>query len=208
MGAPKLAGAVLPLLLIGCASAPPAPRHVDLSGQCATSLEALVPALLVPAVAPEGKKLKAPPLTDFASLGQCVETASGRVPTTIWKLHEAPLPSMARLEIIANNAATLAAAVTLLDEDYQAVRRHGFDEFSRRGYSYTLDVFLNPKDSNVRYLLLTPDDAWVGKQDETIVGITNTVYLGGGATFNVGSEGKSVRQLTSTGQLRIQLLPQ
>lgn len=199
--------AALPLFLAACASVPEAPNRVNLQGQCAPSLAALQPTPLTASIAAEGKKVKAAALTDFAALGQCVEDEKGRVATIMWKLQDVPLPSLVRLEIIANDAATLAAGMALLDERHRVVRRHGFHEFSRRGSSFTLDVFLNPSDHGVRYLVLTPDPDWVGKQDETISGITNTVYLAYGAIYNYGTEGKSVRQLSDAGQLRIQILP-
>jgi hypothetical protein len=201
----KLGSLLLPLLLAACASVPP-PRHVDLSGQCAPGLSTVQAIPLTLIAAKEGKKRKPPPLTDFANFGQCVQNESGRVAVILWKLQDAPLPVMARIEIVANNAATLAAGVTLLDSHYRLVRQHGFNEFVRRGQSFTLDVFLNPADTNVSYILLTPDAAWVGKQDETIVGLTNTIMIGT-APFNMGSEGKSIRQLSDTGQLRIELQP-
>lgn len=203
----RAGAALIPLLLVACASVPKAPNRVNLQGQCAPSLAALQPTPLGASIAPEGKKVKPAALTDFAALGQCVEDEKGRVATIMWKLQEVPLPSMVRLEIIANDAATLAAGMALLDAQHQVVRRHGFNEFARRGRSFTLDMFLNPSDDGVRYLVLTPDPDWVGKQDETISGITNTVYLAYGAVYNYGTEGKSIRQLSDAGQLRIQILP-
>lgn len=204
----RAAGYVLAVgLLGGCGTAPP-PRHVALDdAQCATSILALRPHALRPAAL---DRRKPAPLMDFADVGQCLATATGRVATALFDVRMVAPPAQASITIVANSAATLATAVTLLDSQRQPIRRIGFSQFVRRGDTFTLDVFVNRSDRDAAYLLLTPDSAWVGKSDLSRAGGVSTVMIPVGlgfAAFNNGFEAQRSRALTDAGKLRIELTP-
>jgi hypothetical protein len=191
-------------LLGGCASSQP-PRRVDLAAQCAISITALQAHPLALPVAEAGKP---PPFTDFADVGECLQTDTGKVATALFGLPDMARPAQVTLTIQANAAATLATAVTLLDADRQPLQRHGFDAFVRRGHTFTLDMFLNDADHKIAYLLLTPDAAWVGKADESTRGGTSTMVIPVGlafVAFNTGYEARSRRELTDAGSIRIEI---
>lgn len=203
----RLAPLVATLLLPACATAPPLPR-VDLSNDCATSLAALQ-ALPLPAAMPIKDAGKASVNVVFPEVAHCVEIDSGRTAAAIWSLQDAPLPSIIRIEALASDAATLAPRAVLLDADFRPLYERGFDAFSRRGHAFTLDLFLNPGNTPARYLLLTPDAQWVGRQDTIISGQTQStaILVGTSAVpYHYGTERTSVRHLADTGRLRIGLL--
>jgi hypothetical protein len=184
-------------LLGGCVTQAP-PRHVALDdAPCVRTIQALqVHPLPVTA---ERTKV---PFMDFADVGQCLLTNSGKITTALFDLRMVRPPARAGITIQANSAATLATAVTLLDSHREPIRRIGFSEFARRGDTFTLDVFVNVSDHDAAYLLLTPDGAWVGKSDVSMRGESSV------GTFRYGFETLSTRHLTDAGKLRIELTPQ
>jgi hypothetical protein len=177
---------------------------------CASDITSMTAQTLRPVETPtDGKKPKSAPFIDFASIGQCISTGSGKIAAALFRLEDVQPPAQVSLTISARPTATLAAAVTLLDSHHQPLRRYGFEKFSRRGTSYTLDVFINADDADVAYLLLSPDAAWVGKEDSGIHSGTNT-YTSSGPVFfsyNVGYEEKVNRQLTDAGSLQLEVKP-
>ena len=196
--------------LCACAGQPRPVARVDMQQACAADITTMSAHPLRPAPAsPEGKQAKPPPMMDFASIGQCVATPSGRIPAALFKLEGARLPVQISLGIAADADATLAAAATLLDSHHQPIRRYGFDRFSRRGIAYTIDIFVNETDADATYLLLSPDATWVGKQDVGLRAGTNT-YASYGPVFfsySVGYEETMNRQLTDAGRLQIEIKP-
>ena len=155
-----------------------------------------------------GETPKATPAMDFADVGQCVATPSGKIAAALFKFEDVRPPLQVSLTITAESTATLAAAATLLDERFQPVRRYDFDRFSRRGNTYTLDIFVNADDPTPAYLLLSPDAAWVGKEDAGIRAGSTTYASYGPALFfayHVGYEVTTNRQLTDAGRLQIEV---
>lgn len=199
----------LALALCSCATTRSIER-VDLDQGCATDITGMSAHSLQPVVqSADGAKAEAPPTLDFADIGQCVMTPAGKIPAALFKLGDSPLPAQISLAISADADATLAAAATLLDGRHQPIRRYGFDRFSRRGATFTIDIFVNPSDSDATYLLLAPDAAWVGKEDVSIRAGTNT-YSGAAPVFfvyNVGYEAQMKRQFTDAGRLQIEIKP-
>ena len=199
---------VLALSLGACASQPRPVSRVDMQQACASDITAMSAQPLRPAPAPaDGKQAKPPPMIDFASFGQCVATPAGRVAAALFKLEDVRLPAQISLGIAADADATLAAAATLLDSRHQPIRRYGYDRFSRRGTAYTIDIFVNEADADATYLLLSPDAAWVGKEDAGIRAGTNTYSSAGPVFFaySVGYEETMNRQLTDAGRLQIEI---
>lgn len=187
-----------------CASAAP-PRKVVLGETCRHSVDAL-DARLLPSLPPGQRG----PQMDFADIAQCVLADGTRVPAALFDLRPVSPPMRASVTLEANPHATLATSVTLLDGGYKPIRRMGFEQFARRGDTYTLDVFVNAADRGASYLLLLPDAAWVGKSDaSTRAGTTAVVVPVGLATFAYrhGFEAHATRRLTDAGRLRIELAP-
>lgn len=201
---------LLVLSLCACAARQQPVARVDMQQACAADITAMRAHPLQPTPPPaDGKRAKPPPMVDFASIGQCVATPSGRIAAALFRLQDTQPPAQISLSIVANADATLAAAATLLDARHQPLRRYGFDRFSRRGTTYTIDIFVNGDDRDAAYLLLSPDAAWVGKEDAGIRAGTNTYSSYGPVFFSysVGYEEKNNRQLTDAGQLQIELKP-
>lgn len=201
---------LLTLMLCACATQPSPVRRVDLANACAEDISGLPTIPLHPNEPPaQGKKAKPALALEFADVGHCVMTPSGKIPAALFKLEDVRPPAQVSLQISALQTATLATAVTLLDSRHQPMRRYGFDKFSRRGTSFTLDLFINPSDIDATYLLLSPDAAWVGKEDTGVRAGTNTYSSYGPVYFayNVGYEEKIRRQLTDAGSLQIEVRP-
>lgn len=191
-------------LLAGCATTTP-PRRVALDATCVTSIQGLQ-AYPVPVSTPEQKKPA--PFIDFADVGQCMASGASKMAAALFDLRMVRPPVLASITIQANSAATLATAITLLDSQRTPIRRVGFNEFVRRGDSFTLDVFVNRSDRDAAYLLLTPDAAWVGKADVSVRGGFSTMVIPVGVgvfAFNKGFEARTTRQLTDAGKLRIEI---
>lgn len=199
---------LLTLALCACATHPPPTRRVDMANACAADITGLPTIPLRPnEPLAQGKKAKPVPVLEFADVGHCVVVPSGRIPAALFKFEGVRPPAQISLQISALQTATLATAVTLLDSRHQPLRRYGFDSFSRRGTSFTLDLFINPNDVDATYLLLSPDAAWVGKEDTGVRAGTNTYSSAGPVYFayNVGYEEKISRQLTDAGSLQIEI---
>lgn len=205
-----LAILVVALALGACATTPAPPARVDMQSACSTDITTMTAQTLRLTEPPaDGKKPKEAPFVDFASVGQCVAMPSGKIAAALFKLEGARPPAQISLTITAEASATLAAAATLLDSHHQPLRRYGFDRFSRRGLTYTLDIFINESDTDAAYLLLSPDAAWVGKEDAGIRSGTHSYGSYGPVFFvyNVGYEEKMNRQLTDAGRLQIEMKP-
>lgn len=161
---------------------------------------AQVKAVPIPRAVPEKtKKAEIAPF-EFEDLAHCLLAADGKpVPMALFETH-GPVPAEIRIVLMVNSSIAFAAAVDLLDSQYQHVRTMPFADFVRRGSSYTGSLFLNESEQNVRYLVFRPDADSVGLTHTTTSGIGNrtpyVIPIPGGIMY--GSVSTGVEQVLKT----------
>lgn len=146
--------------LAGCAATPYRAKVPDLAGACAGAwgqLQTVVPYV------PTDKQPEATP-QEFADHAGCLGPPAlpARGSVLLYDLRTLGRPAELQVNLLIETGGTMAGSVDLLDGDFHVVRHQGFDAFIRRGGAYTLAVFLHG--DRPRYLALTPDSAFVGKQ--------------------------------------------
>lgn len=120
------------------------------------------------------------------------------------------LPLEVQITSVAQQSVTFAPTADVLDTDFRAIARHRFERFSKRQADYSLSVFLNAADRPPAFLLLGPDDAWLGKESRTISGESHTFVWSTGVvmgTYTSGTERNTVSTLSDVGRLRIRAKP-
>jgi hypothetical protein len=178
----------LSLLAAGCASTGARPVAVALEGDCVATVAELPvnPVQLLP----EGVKAKLRP-RDFSEVARCLQTGDGgKIAAALFRLENAPSPANLRVIMSEKSGQVLAAAVTTLDADYAVMGRTGFDKFVNRGTSNSVDIVLN--DPKVSYVLLTPDNAQVGRSEKTFGTKFNTTAVPAGPVFFVLHTGNAL----------------
>lgn len=154
-------------LLVGCASNNPysVPVIPNTSTGCVGSMAALH-TMAVPEDAMDKGKPVDPPYVDFADVSQCLHL-SATAPEAVALYAIGPRrPIEMTFKLLLSPNGTMPAAVSLLDGRFRVVRAYDFATFTRRGGEYSLPVFLNPSDSNIRYALVTPDPRYVGMGEQ------------------------------------------
>ena len=204
---------IVAALIGGCVANTPKPaRKVDLAGSCASRIEELkrMPLLFPPPVV-DGKAAKPAGFREYADWAHCLQSDGARIPAAMFELQKVTLPAKLTLVLQAGGQGTLAAAVSLLDDDMQVMRRYPFQQFVQRSSTYTLDAFLNPADAKVRYVLITPDSLDLGRNETHFTTNSSTVTVpiatGGLFFFTINSEGKIVNNFTDAGRLMINVRP-
>lgn len=201
MASPTLSslGLLAALALAGCASAPRSgePTRFAASTPCAGSPEALTARSL-------------PSKAKFLELAVDATTPClGARPALLFDLAELPIPAEISLHSLAQRNVTFAPAAVLLDRRFEAIARYPFDRFAKRGTDYTLSLFVNDR-AQAGYLLIVPDDAWLGKDNLTIAGQRDTLVWSTGVVTGVYADGHET-QITSAfsdiGRLRLAAKP-
>lgn len=173
-------GLVMVVLATACATAP-APVRVDLTQLCLTDIRQL-PVNVASQASLEGERKIKP--RDYSQFARCVESNDGaKLAVALFKMEDLPTPVLVRVIITDSHGGVLAAAVTTLDENYSPQARIGFDRFINRGGTHVADVIVN--DPKVRYILISPDSASVGKSEKQFGTQINsaTIPVGLGAMF-------------------------
>ena len=175
-------------------------RRMQIDPASCVSDIAQVKAVPIPRAAPaKAKKVEIVPF-EFEDLARCLLAADGKpVPMALFETH-GPVPAEIRIVLMVNSSIAFAAAVDLLDSQYQQVRTMPFADFVRRGSSYTGTVFLNEREQDVRYLVFRPDADSVGSTHTTTSGIGNrtpyVIPIPGGIMY--GSISTGVEQVLKT----------
>lgn len=201
------AALLVAMLLAGCATTPqrPVPR-VALDQGCASGLEAIVAHR--PFV-PDPKR-KDPPRVQFADVAQCLEVDGARWPVALFDLAGSTAPFTISLRLNGGGGGTLAARAVLLDQGFRRVREFGFGQFTRRGMDYSLTIFNRADQVPVRFLLLEPDNDYVGRTTRYTTGrryvipIVTAVAVG---SYGDGVESSNELPLTDAGSLQVMVLP-
>lgn len=160
-------GLAATLLLTGCASNNPysVPAAPNISKGCVDTMAALH-TTAIPAETTDNGKLVEPPYVDFADVSQCLHLPS-TAPEAVALYTIGPVrPIEMKFKLLLSPNGTMPAAVSLLDGQFRVVRAYDFSTFTRRGGEYSLPVFLNPSDLDIRYALVTPDPHYVGKDEQ------------------------------------------
>lgn len=157
----------------GCAPAPYRAKVADLSGACSggwPQLKPLKPAIGVPMT----------PSEEFAERSTCLGPPAlpTRTSVMLYDVGATTRPAQLAIRLPVSSGGTLAGAVDVLDTDFHLLKHHGFGEFTRRGAAYTLPVFL--RDGSARYLVISPDAAFVGMQVKTIGSQSETTPIATG----------------------------
>ena len=194
----------LATLAVGCARTAAKPKPVALEGECVATVAEL-PVNPVQLLA-EGTKSKLRP-RDFSEVARCLRTGDGgKIAAALFRLENAPTPANLRVIMSEKSGQVLAAAVTTLDAEYTVLDRTGFDRFVNRGTSNSVDIVLN--DPKVRYVLVTPDNAQVGKSEKTYRTQSNATAVPAGPVFFVlqtGHANENSRAYSDAGFLSVLL---
>jgi len=195
--------------LSGCSSVAYKAKMPDVSSNCVDSLGAVHSTVL--AYPPAGEDADDTYL-EFATVARCHRTADGvAVPVALYRLQGVTPPAEVNVSVMLSPGGTFAAAVDVLDSDFQSLRRYDFREFVRRGSQYSLNVFLNPTAKMPAYLLLTPDREQVGKEDTAIGSAANTMVIPAGPVmfmYNNGTETRTIRPFLEGGKVLVTVRPQ
>ncbi|MDG2519189.1 hypothetical protein [Lysobacter soli] len=209
----RMTTALACLLASGCSSMGYKAQMPDVSANCVDSLPAIAVSgtpLRFPA---EGKKPDAKYL-EFAQVARCYRSNDGAPrPVALYRLDSITPPAEVDVSVSLSTGGTFAAAVEVLDADFQPVRRYGFSDFVRRGSLYSLTLFLNPSGRAPAYLMLTPDDGQVGKSDTAVGSFTNVVSAPVAATgavfmYSTGTETRTVSPFLQGGKVLVVARPQ
>jgi Maltose operon periplasmic protein precursor (MalM) len=95
--------------------------------------------------------------------------------------------------------------VIFLDEQYRTTRTFGPDDLKRRGTEMSLEIFIEPANSDEKYVLIYADPAHIGDQDRRTVSRTDTLYVGTGYIL-LGSEVGSDVTAEDTGDIVVSLI--
>jgi hypothetical protein len=206
----RVLACTLLVLLAGCQSPRKEAARFDFAKkQCVQSLEAL-PVSNVPRRNESDKSARLK--LDFQKAAGCINAKDGKpVPILLLAL-DGKVPSEINVGISIEREIAFASALDLLDAQYQLVRSIPFADFTKRGGSYTLSVFLNDSDQAVRFIALRPDRGTVGKTDASIVGKRNETFIAVAAAstlyysnFVTGSEQVAKTWHSEVGRLEVVL---
>lgn len=191
----------------GCATQPAYQAKLpQLADNCVQHFDAVKRTPLRPL---DAKALDKQPYIEFADVAQCLSTAEGKTPLALYSVESIAPPAQVRISILPSAGGTFAAAVELLDSEFQRIERHPFSDFTRRGSEFSLTLFLN--DARPAYVMLVPDNEQVG-QHETMVGsISNSILVPAGPMlffFNSGAETKPMRAFMAGGKLKVSIQQQ
>lgn len=184
-----------------------APKPVDLTQQCVTDLRQL-PVTRVGVLSAAAEKKLRP--QDYSQIARCMESADGsKFAVALFQLDDVRVPANLRVVMSEARGGVLAAAITTLDENYAAIDRTGFDRFVNRGTTNTADVLIN--NAAVRYFLISPDTAEVGKSEKQFRTQINShaVPLGPGAIFvlTTSNATQDKRMYSDAGMLTVTVRP-
>ncbi|MDI9237552.1 hypothetical protein QLQ15_01345 [Lysobacter sp. LF1] len=144
---------------------------------------------------------------EFASVARCYRPAEGTpVPVALYRLESITPPAEVKVSVQLSTGGTFAAALDVLDADMKPLRRYGFEQFTRRGSTYSLDVFLNPSTTTPAYVMLSPDQTHVGKKDTATGSATNVSPILAGPVmfmYHTGSETVTENPLLQGGKVRV-----
>lgn len=204
---PARLGLLGALALAGCASAPRsgAPTRYVASTPCAALPAALTARSLAPGPKAEFLELAVDATTP------CLDAApAGARPALLFDLADLPIPAEISLHSLAQRNVTFAPAAVLLDRDFATIAHYPFERFAKRGTDYTLSVFANDRAQPPRYLLIIPDDAWLGKDNLTVAGQRDTLVWSTGVVTGVyadGHETQTTSMFSDVGRLRVAAKP-
>lgn len=203
----RLLCSTLAIMLVGCATTRYAAERPDISSNCMSSLSQ-VEAIPLAYAAQDDE----PKPVEFARLAKCYRSAeAGSVPVALYRFDGVTPPAEVSIAVLLSEGGTLAAAVEVLDGDMRPLQRYGFERFVRRGSQYSLNVFLNSKEGMPAYLLLSPDQEHVGKNDTIVGSATTTAAIPAGPVmfmYHSGNETNTVRPFLDGGKVLVVAKPQ
>ncbi len=122
---------------------------------------------------PKVKTLRIP----FRGSASCLLERDTPEPVVLYHLESIDFPAEIDLSLHTGETSVLSAQIELLDQAFTAIETLPFDGFRQRGSSYTRRVFLNDPDSEIRYLLIRPDQKAYGGEIEQITGERVTALI-------------------------------
>lgn len=141
---------------------------------CARDIQS-VPTQAVARVPTDSAKISL--VVDFQKAASCITAKDGKpIPLIILGL-DGKVPSEIGFNIAIHRGSTFAAAIDVLDGEFKLLKSVPFEQFTRRGSSYTLSLFLNDSDAAARHLVLRPDSGTVGSADQSITGKRNETFI-------------------------------
>jgi hypothetical protein len=195
--------------LSGCATSAVqnGPLRYAAAGTCVDALSAL-PARQIPAPDKNGK----PAVFVFDANVSCLSEAPNTPrPGLLFSLTGVATPAEVLIDSSGSGAVTLAPLVRVLGADFHEQSRYSFDRFAKRGRDFSISVFLNSGSAPpAAYLLIVPDDAWLGRENLTVEGQQRTTVWSTGlvtGAYTSGYEEKSVSTFSDLGSLSIQARP-
>jgi hypothetical protein len=197
------------LAATGCATTTYVAALPNVSANCVDTLQAVTarPLGYLPTEAKARKAALQP--VEFATVSTCLRGAdAGPVPVALYRFDGVAAPAEVNVAVTLSPGGTFAAKVEVLDAMLQPVQSYGFDKFTRRGSTYSLNVFLNDTNRQPGYLLISPDRAQVGKSDTIVGSQTNAVVIPTGGAIYYGTETMTVRPFLEGGMVLVTAQPQ
>lgn len=194
------------LLLAGCADNPyTVPTMPNVASGCVDSM-ATLHATAIPATLMKDGQPVPQPYVDFGKVSQCLHLpATAPEAVSMYAIGPAR-PLELKIKLLLSPRGTMPAEVALLDDQFHEVRNFAFSAFTHRTNEYTLPIFLNAADANIRYVLVTPDPHFVGTARQTHSSIGGAVPVAGvGYSFLIytGREVNTTYPFTLGGRIAV-----
>ncbi|QBB69151.1 hypothetical protein ELE36_01455 [Pseudolysobacter antarcticus] len=164
---------------------------------CVDAISALQPRSI-----PPPDKNDSPAVFVFDSSSVCLRDAQNtRRPALLLSLAEVSIPAEILISSSGRGEVTLAPLISVLDKDFIEQSRYPFEKFTKRGTDFSMSVFLNDAGRQPAYLLIVADDVWLGKDNLTVAGKSQTTVWSTGLVTGAYTSGYEARQLSTFSDL-------
>lgn len=186
--------------LAGCANAPAykGPMRYAAGVPCVASWAALT-AQSLPRTGEDGKA----PALAFGASTPCVRNRDGEArPAVLFSLADVRIPAEILVTISGKDPVTLAPLLRVLGPDFAELAQYPFERFAKRGRDYSLSLFLNSTQPRATGLLVSVDDAWLGKENLNVAGKSQTTVWSTGlvtGSYTYGYEEKTSSRFSDVG---------
>jgi hypothetical protein len=191
-------------MLPGCVAQPARTGVVryTTTTECVEAISALQPRSI-----PAPDKNDSAAVFVFDSSSVCLRDAqNNRRPALLLSLAEILIPAEILISSSGRGEVTLAPVISVLDKDFIEQSRYPFEKFTKRGTDFSISVFLNDAGRPPAYLLIVADDVWLGKDNLTVAGKSQTTAWSTGlvsGSYTYGYEARELSIFSDLGSLSI-----
>ncbi len=165
--------------------------------ECVDAVSALQPRAI-----PVPDKNDSPAVFVFDSSSVCLRDAqNNRRPALLLSLSDVSIPAEILISSSGRGEVTLAPVISVLGKDFIEQSRYPFERFTKRGTDFSMSVFLNDAGRQAAYLLIVADDVWLGKDNLTVAGKSQTTVWSTGLVTGAYTSGYEARQVSTFSDL-------